>query len=446
MNFHSLHRACFSLCAASALFSAAAHAEPVTRASIEAWLAAPAPASLPAPGTTVSGADVESLRALILPGYFEYVLASGVPIDIEATGDFAPAAEFLAVTAANAGRATLRAEGGMDGYVAGQPFDAKQIEAAPPEQAGYMVGWNNVHRWQYYGYHVSALDMIFVTATAPGSHGTLMAGMEGGGNAERSMVQDYHRVYLNHLAMLPGQDYRVKADDADKRFFKDYISFTAPFDVKGTTFVVERSLDPNEEDQVSSYLPKERRVRRLSAQERADKFMGTNWTLDDFEAFSGRVMDYEWVYRGRKPILHVTNSREPALRFGGEQSNVPIDRWQVRDCFVVELKPRWKDHPVASKYLFVDSQTWNGLAAIVVDRQDRGWRYFMPFYQWAEADTSTPQRTWETSVLRWRGALGVDLIENSTSIARASVPTEIPTMTDKQIERKFSISNLSGGR
>ena len=53
--------------------------------------------------------------------------------------------------------------------------------------------------------------------------------------------------------------------------------------------MVERSLDPTEEDQVSSYLPRERRVRRLSAEERADKFMGSNFTLDDFEAFSGRV-------------------------------------------------------------------------------------------------------------------------------------------------------------
>ena len=445
MSILTLRRALAGLCACGALFAAALHAEPATRASIEAWLAEPPPATLPTPGATLNGANLESLRGLFLPGYFDDVLTAGVPLEIEASGDFAPAAEYRAVSTANAGKATLKAAGGMDGYVAGQPFDASQIAAAPVEQAGYMVAWNNVHRWQYYGYHVQALDMIIVSATAPGTHGTLMAGMEGGSNAERSMVQEYHRVYLNHLAMLPNQGYRVKADDADKRFYKDYISFTAPFDVKGTTFVVERSLDPNEEDQVSSYLPKERRVRRLSAQERADKFMGTNWTLDDFEAFSGRVMDYEWIYRGRKPILHVTNSREPVLRFGGQLSDVPIDRWQVRDCFVVELKPRWKDHPVASKYLFVDAQTWNGLAAIVVDRQDRAWRFFMPYYQWAATDSSTPERAWETSVLRWRGAIGVDLIEHSTSIARATVPTEIPTMGDKQIERKFSVSNLSGG-
>ena len=210
--------------------------------------------------------------------------------------------------------------------------------------------------------------------------------------------------------------------------------------------MVERSLDPTEEDQVSSYLPRERRVRRLSAEERADKFMGSNFTLDDFEALSGRVMDYEWIYRGHKTIMHVTDSREPMLRFGGGQSNVPIDRWQLRPCLVVELKPRWAGHPAASKFLLLDEQTYNGLAALVIDRKDQLWRVFMPFYQWPAVDSSTPARALETSVLRWRGSVGLDVLDNSTSLARASSPTEVPTMTDKQIERKFSISNLGGGR
>lgn len=441
-----LRKAVPTLIASGCLMAQCALAEPINRASVEAWLSAPPPADLPAPGTQVSGAELENLRSLLPPGYFEFIADGDVPVEIQASGDFSPAPAYQEVTAANAGKATLRAAGGMDGYVAGQPFSNEQIAAATPDDAGYMVAWNNVHRWQYYGYRVDAMDMIYVDPTAPGVNGTRAPGMEGGGNAQRSMVQTYHRVYLNGLAMLPAQSYRVKAADADKRLFKDYISFSAPYDVKGTTFVVERSLDPNEEDQVSSYLPKERRVRRLSAQERADKFMGSNWTLDDFEAFSGRVMDYEWVYRGKKAILHVTDSREPKLRFGGKQSNVFNDRWQVRQCHVVELKPRWSEHPVASKYLFVDDQTFNGLMAMAINRKDELWRVFMPAYQKAAADNSTPALTNETSVLRWRGAIGLDVLDSSTSLAIATSKTDIPTMTDKQIERKFSISNLSGGR
>ena len=76
----------------------------------------------------------------------------------------------------------------------------------------------------------------------------------------------------------------------------------SPFDVAGLKLVVERPLDQSEGDQVNSYLPTERRVRRLSAKERADSWLGTNWTLDDFEGYSGLVMDNRWRLLGEKVI------------------------------------------------------------------------------------------------------------------------------------------------
>ena len=94
----------------------------------------------------------------------------------------------------------------------------------------------------------------------------------------------YQRAYLSHIAMLPDQEYRFNLDDAKRLLWKDFFEFVEPFDVKGTKFVVERAF-ANEDDQVNSYLPTQRRVRRLSAKERADSFMGTDFTLDDFAVF-----------------------------------------------------------------------------------------------------------------------------------------------------------------
>jgi len=253
-------------------------------------------------------------------------------------------------------------------------------------------------------------------------------------------------VYLNHLTMLPDSAYKVDVDGSDTRYFKDFISFVEPFDVAGTTFVVERALDPNEEDQVNSYLPSQRRVRRLSAKERADNFMGSNYTLDDFEGFSGRVMDYEWVYRGQRQLLHVADSKQEKMRFSGTLSNVAIDRWQVRPTFVVELKPRWDGHPMSAKYLFIDQQTQNPVLALTIDRNGNLWRIILPHYQRAVPDLSTPVRALETSPSRWRGSIALDLKTNTTSIARATSPTEFPTMTEREIERTFSLSRLTEGR
>lgn len=413
-----------------------------TREEVEAWIAAE-PAALPAAGSQIGQAQVESLRQLIAPGYFDYVNDPAVQLEIQATTDYQPHQVYLDATAQHGSTATLKAGGGMDGYVAGRPFDPERFDDVTPEEAGMMVAWNHVYRWQYYGYKVDTLDMIYVL---PSGGGAKVDGMVGGGGVDRSLVQVYHRVYMNHLAMLPGQQYKVSADGSDARYFKDYISFVEPFDVAGTTFVVERALDPNEEDQVNSYLPSQRRVRRLSAKERADNFMGSNYTLDDFEGFSGRVMDYEWTYRGQKQLLAVSDSREKALQFGGAQSNVALDRWQLRPTYVVELKPRWAGHPMSAKFLFIDAQTWNPALALTIDREGRLWRVIMPHYQIPARDDSTPERALETSAPRWRGSIALDLKSNTTTLARATSDTEFPTMSEREIERTFALSRLTEGR
>lgn len=414
----------------------------ITREEVEAWLAT-APASLPAPGTVIGPEQIESLRALLPPAYIDHVNSPGVQLEIEATMDYQPHQVYLDATAQHGTAATLNPAGGMNGYVAGRPFDPERFDDATPADAGLMVAWNHVYRWQYYGYKVDELDMIYVMGDGGSAR---VEGVDGGGSVDRTLVQVYHRVYMNHLAMLPGQDFKVKADGSADRYFKDYISFVEPFDVAGTTFVVERALDPNEEDQVNSYLPSQRRVRRLSAKERSDNFMGSNYTLDDFEGFSGRVMDYEWTYRGQKQLLAVSNSREKTLRFTGSHSNVALDRWQVRPTYVVELKPRWEGHPMSAKFLFIDAQTWNPTLALTIDRENNLWRIIMPHYQLAPADASSPEKSMESSPPRWRGSVAVDLKNNTTTIARATSATEFPTMTEREIERTFALSRLTEGR
>ena len=416
-----------------------------TRADMDAWMAQES-ASLPAPGTRITPAELERVRSLIAPGYIDHVNHPELDWEIQATGDYAPPESYQAATAANADKVTLTADGGLEGYGAGRPFDPETFDDVSPADAGMRAAWNHVYRWQYYGYKLEALNMTYIQAGGATNGADPELGAEGGGSIERNLVQAYHRVYLAHLAMLPEQGYRVKEGGGDKRYFKDYISFLEPFDVQGTTFVVERALDPQEEDQVNSYLPSQRRVRRLSAEERADSFMGSNFTLDDFEGFSGRVMDYEWTYLGQKQLLAVADSMHPMLRFGGTQSNVAIDRWQVRSTFVVELKPRWSGHPMSSKLLFIDQQTWNPVLALVFNREGKLWRCIMPHYQRPVADASSPERALETSVSRWRGSVAVDFLLNSTTLARATSDTENPTMTDKEIKRRFSLSTLTEGR
>ena len=84
--------------------------------------------------------------------------------------------------------------------------------------------------------------------------------------------------------------------------------------------------------------------------------------------------------------------------------------------------------------------------ALVFNREGKLWRYIQPHYQRPVSDTSTPERAMETSVGHWRCSIAIDFLLNSTTLARASSPTETPTMTDKEIKRRFSISTLTEGR
>ena len=424
---------------------AAASADDITRDTIGTWLADMSRVDLPPAGTVIGIAELDMLRPLIPPGYFEEFQFPGVSIEIQETAHYPGHESYRQATARFRGQATIGADGRLENYHAGRPFAADQIDAATPEIAGYMLAWDQYHRWQYYGYQVDELFMNYVTAAAADTRVQRAEGMEGGGHVQRSLGQTYHRVYLSKLAMLPGQDFRVNAPDSGTRFFKDYIEFLEPFNVKGTRFVIERMLDPHEDDQVNSYLPTERRVRRLSAQERADSFMGSDVTFDDFDGFSGRVLDYQWTYLGKKRVLDVVDSKYPALRFFGPMSRVPNDQWQMRNCYVVESHSVWDGHPYRSRVILIDEETFDVAVTLVFDRDNKLWKVLDPIYQAAEPPDA-PGASIETSVSSWRGQVNIDRTADKATIVRAKSATRHPTVTASQIKRMFSVSSLTSGQ
>jgi len=253
----------------------------------------------------------------------------------------------------------------------------------------------------------------------------------------------YHRVFLSHVPMLADQDYRLDVSGGGELLYKDYLEFTAPFDLAGTRMVIERSLDPHELDQVNSYLPSERRVRRLSSRERADSWLGSEMTLDDFEGFSGRVLDYKWALLGEKSILAVADLKQDTVNYFGRLSNMPKDRWQLRDCYVLESTPLWTGHPYAYRILFVDKKTFNVRLSLVANREGRLWKIIFSIYDWIDP-TGVPPELHET-VSSWKGTTATDLINDRSTVARA-LETSHPNMPLAKVRRMFSASTLSGGR
>lgn len=435
-----------SLPALLLLFSSAAAAlTPVTRDELAAWIALDVTADPPPAGTVITAAEIDTLAAWIPPGYMDELRFPEVQVEIQETEDYPGHRSFVEATERFQGESTLGEDGSLLNYTAGRPFSDEQIAAAAPDKAGLMVAWNQIHRWQYTGYKVDALTMSYIGSGAGQVPLDADHGLNGGGTLTRRLTQLYHRVYLNKLAWLPEQDYQFDVPDADTRLFKDYIEFLDPFDVKGTSFVVERHLDPHADDQVNIYSPTERRVRRFSAKERADSFMGSEGTLDDFEGFSGRVLDYTWRYLGRRKVLYVADSKHELAQAFGPHSRLPDDRWQVRDCHVVEVKSIWDGHPYGSRVLFVDAQTSGVALSLVFDHDGMLWKTLQTVYR-GPAPQDAADAPLETSVPSWKGQFNIDRKTGNATVVQALTETLHPAMKPSQIKRVFSVSNLSSGR
>lgn len=417
----------------------------ISRADIEQWLANEITVDPPVADTTFDASNIESLYAWIAPGFREEFEFPELSVEIQQTMDYPGHQVFQDASKKFAGQATLGPKGQLENYTAGRPFSDEQIAAATPEDAGLMIAWNHFHRWQFTGYKVDELSMTYVDSTPGNGPMDPDHGLLGGGTQTRRLTQSYHRIYLSKLAWLGDQDHRFDVADSDTRYFKDYISFLSPFDVKGTSFVVERMLDPFADDQVNIYSPTERRVRRFSAKERSDRFMGSEGTLDDFEGFSGRVLDYTWRYLGKKTILFVADSYDDLPKGHGPYSRLPLDRWQFRDCYVVEVKSILDDHPYGSRVLFIDAQTSAAGLSLVFDHDAMLWKTFLSIYNGPEPQTGMSDAM-ETSVQGWRGQFNVDRKTNNSTVVQALTPTEHPAMKPSQIKRIFSVSNLTSGR
>src|SRR3954466_8379626 len=115
--------------------------------------------------------------------------------------------------------------------------------------------------------------------------------------------------------------------------------FSQPAGVAGVAFLtIEGS--PGEADDISLYLPKLKRVRKVAKTERGKAFMDTDFSYADIASNGARDED---------------NKR------------LPDDKVEGRDCFVL-LGKGGEDSPYGEVKLFVDKQTWVPMKAEYQDK------------------------------------------------------------------------------
>jgi len=112
---------------------------------------------------------------------------------------------------------------------------------------------------------------------------------------------------------------------------KTIIFFQSPPEIQGTGFLNWSYPDINKDDDQWLYLPALRKIKRISASDKEDSFMGTDFTFDD-------MGDREVEEDIHKLIRQET--------FEGKQ------------CFIVESTPKEKDYIYSKKLVWVINREW----------------------------------------------------------------------------------------
>jgi hypothetical protein len=412
---------------------------------IERWIELQPMLDPPSTGSVITYDGLGKLRPWIVPGLFEELSFPGVEVVIQETQSFLPYKSFALATVKHAGEARIGSDGSLENYSSGQPFSDERIKVASPDVAGFMIGWNHNHRWQHYGPDARGVNLIYLGAKQNDAPVDIGLGLLGQGSIDRLLNFDYRKVYLNNVSMLASQNYKVNIEAAETTFLKEFYEFTSPHNVAGTRFLVERKLDQHADDQVNIYSPTERRIRRYSARERADPVMGSNFTLDDVEAFSGRILDYKWRLLGERKVLAVSNSEHVTPKTFGPYSRVPYDRWQLRNCYALELESILPDHPYKKRFLFIDKQTYTVVAALVIDRSDQFWKVLYNVYKW-EGPINSTRASVEVSMPKPYYATSIDLLANTATVVHTYSNLKFSKMSPKKIKRLYSVSTLGEGR
>lgn len=125
---------------------------------------------------------------------------------------------------------------------------------------------------------------------------------------------------------------RWKDYDGKKGFDeKTIIFFQSPPEVQGTGFLNWSYPDINKDDDQWLYLPALRKIKRISASDKEDSFMGTDFTFDDM---------------GDREVEEDTHKL------------IRQDTFEGNKCFIVESTPKEKNYIYSKKLVWVINGEW----------------------------------------------------------------------------------------
>ena len=396
---------------AAALATAVAALASGADAPAGAEAARPAPLEQPSPPSdlppTLSKENWQRAVDLLPAELVEKVKSGELEIRTRPTTDLPLTPAYVEATRRNAGKARLREDGSLEGYVNGRPFS--EIDAADP-QAGLKLAWN-------YRYHDS-----FNSGQGWGAYRFVE-----GGQIIRTIEFYYAQAYGMHR-----NDPKDDIWEKEGILYKELFQCLEPNDVKNVMSLKFRYDDDRTSDLDFAWVRETRKVRQthVDLQERS---LSSELLFEDFYGFSGYLHEHEWRFVGRAKLLAPVGVQAPAASFD-PHTGYPTDPWELRNMLLLESKPKDSGHPYAKRVLYIDEQMGVPLYVLTYDHEGKHYKTIFTLY-------GNPAFNPGNERVRAPLWLAYNVINHQTGRANFSQMHRI-VVDDRVPEKLFTIGNL----
>ncbi|MFT4570897.1 MAG: hypothetical protein ACI8TX_001929 [Hyphomicrobiaceae bacterium] len=301
------------------------------------------------PGDHIDKTNIHTVSDLVSPG-IEWCVGNGMDMDIVAAEAIPLPADYVKATQKYASQVTIDDRGGLENWVAGQPFPA--IDPNDPQAAEKVM-----HNYERTHYYTESLDLHLTDADT----GSLYIDAKNNRhyNVERHFVPEWLRV-LRFQGRMRNEPMPVIEPNNDKVFYKAGLyPLIEPFDLKGVGGVTFRYLDQTKQDDTWLYLPFVRRVRRMSSAQRSDALFGQDIDVDSFGGYAGQIPWFEWKLLGIKPMLmSLHGQRLPPEPCKGDGGMTFCEPWELRDdVYIVEGVSKAPGYAYSRRLIYLDRAT-----------------------------------------------------------------------------------------
>jgi len=338
-------------------------------------------------GDVIPFEQIEKLKPFLPEEFWnnrDFFFYDGMQLEIgPAQRDYSPAPEWNEMTERLRGQARIGPDNSLENWSTGFPFPQDEIDCLGDPQAGVKIIWDfrapggdgEAHFFYSYWDRGEKLPLYY----------------EGTSASVRLAHRFEKKFEKNGFDIFRGE----------KRKFAYGAEVVAPFDARGIqllTYRYKSSDGPRADarnDDTWVYVPTLRRVRRISTAQRTDAISGTDFTLDDLRSFNGIVPQYEWTCLAERRILAPMNTKVKGYPYDKDHNFGPYglsfadDRWELRDAWVVRMKPKNADHPYDHKDIYIDKQTLQPLYSFAYDQKGELWKIIWHNHRWSEDESLT---------------------------------------------------------